>query len=1165
MIGDILGPYRIDRELGSGGMGKVYAAVVDGRVPGLDKGMRVALKIVHPHLLEVPGFFKRFMREAELGRTVRHPNVVRTFDCDATGEQHFMAMEYVEGQTLRELLDELERVPEELCRHIGREVANGLAAIHDAGVIHRDMKPENVLITADHVVKVMDLGVARLVDEAQRLSQTGAFVGSLCYAAPESFQKGGADVDGRVDLHALGLVLYELACGSNPYEADGVARTIEKVVREPPRRLGDVNPQISPFFEEAVHCLLEKDREKRFATAGDLAAALTDGEDSEWWHWRASAIRSITKRPLRRVRIPRETAVYGREEELARLRGHYDAARSGEGTDVLIEGEAGIGKSRLVDELIARLQRDGEDVNFLFGSYPPGGAATAAGGFSTAYREQFGDAGCAAYLTTTPVLVPAFDALLRGEPTPAGSEPLTKESLQTCFVNATRVLGAERTTVVLIDDLHFAPDEGRALFTSLAMAVPGSRVLLIGTTRRGVAEDWLSGATRLDQTTHMSLHRLGPKDLMALLRDTLKSEELAHVLAGQIATKSDGNPFFVFEILQGLREGQFITRTADGSWVSTKVIDDIQIPSSVLDLVNARVADLSEGERDLLDVASCWGYEFDPALIGDVCGLDRIPCLKRFGHIERSNRLVRSVGRNYVFDHHQVQEALYQGLNEQLREEYHAALAEAMDTRASAADTDPDSLDGALCVDLCEHYLQGARGDQALRYLAAAQAHLTKGYLHARAVALTERALAMPGLLTGAARARVLLRLWDALDPIGDPARQEEVAREAEQLAEDAGDDALLCLALKGLGGVFYRTSRLDEAEAAVRRALEIAQRSSDVRAESGVTGNLGLILGQRGRLDDAREHHARAVALSRQSGDRHGEANSEGNLGSVLHDQGHVGEARVHYERALEISTEIGDRKVEAICVGNLGTFFISTGRLREAREYIERQRALNREIGNRRGEGLATANLGVVLQSMGRVAAAREHYERNLELSRDMGGREGAAIALHNMGNAYREEGALARAEECLSACLAACGVIDAPHLAAATHFSLGSLFADAGDEGRARDSLVAARDGAATIGVVGLQTLARCQLACLPGGDANDALAAFVEIEPRLEASQRRNARWLLWKATGDRAHLAEAKRLLDEELAHVDGETRAAMLANLSRNCEITAACQEHGLA
>ena len=133
MIGRALGPYRLDRELGAGGMGKVFAATVEKTSAGLPTGTRVALKVVHPHLLESEGFFKRFLNEAEIGKAVRHPNVVRTYDADALRHEgsdcHFLVMEYVEGQTLRSLLEELEKVPEELCRHIGREVAKGLAAI----------------------------------------------------------------------------------------------------------------------------------------------------------------------------------------------------------------------------------------------------------------------------------------------------------------------------------------------------------------------------------------------------------------------------------------------------------------------------------------------------------------------------------------------------------------------------------------------------------------------------------------------------------------------------------------------------------------------------------------------------------------------------------------------------------------------------------------------------------------------------------------------------------------------------------------------------------------------------------------------------------------------------------------------------------------------------
>ena len=1159
MQGERLGSYLIDRELGSGGMGKVYAATVVGRAPGLSAGDRVALKLVHPHLLETDGFFMRFMREAQLGASIQHANVVRTLMADADvadgASRHFLVMEYVEGQTLGALLRELDRVPEELCRHVAREICKGLGAIHDAGVVHRDLKPENVLITQEHVVKVMDLGIARLADEALRLSQTGAFVGSVEYAAPEQFE--GGDLDARCDLHALGILLYELSSGQHPYRGDGLRGVMKRVCEEPPRRLGEVNPQLSASFEEIVHTLLAKSPEDRFASAAELLAILEEGDDSVWWKQRALAIRAETDRPLRRIRIPRETAVYGREPEIDELCALYHTARSGAGQVVLIEGEAGIGKSRLVDELIGRLQRRGEDFNFLFGSYPPGGAATASGAFSTAYREHFGEAGSGAYLAPTPILVPAFDALLSGECAPTGVELLTKDSLQTCFVNVTRALAAERVTIVLIDDLHFAPDEGRALFTSLAMAVPGQRVLLLGTTRRGAPDNWVAGLTRLPQTTHVPLARLGPKDLARLLADSFKSEQLAHSLGVQVGLKSDGNPFFAFEIIRGLREGDFITQTSEGSWVSSQIIDEIEIPSSVLDLVNARVSGLSEAERDVLDVACCFGFEFDPLTVGEVLGLGRIPVLKCLGQIERQHRLVRASGRRYVFDHHQVQEALYRSLSELLREEYHGAIATALESRNGAAEKAAETLDGALCVDLCEHFLRGANGESALRYLGAAEAHLTKAYQRAQVADLNERALAVPGLLAGKPRVKTLLRLCgvnSSLDGLSRRARQEECAREAEALADELDADELRWETANAIGWCVHRSSRHAEAEVAFRRALDIAIRRGDLRAEAGATGNLGLACQAQGRVDEALAHHERYLALSRELGRREGEAIALGNLGLVLRSLGRLDEALECHEQSLAIELERGNRAGVASDTANISLVLKSLGRLVEAREHAERSLSLSRECGNRLAEATARGSLANVFTAEGRLTEAREHLESQLALCREIGDREGAGVAQHNLGHVLRETGEREDAEKRFTQCLQQCAEIGFRHLAAATHLMLGSLRGASGGQ----PSLAAACDLAHELGAPGWETLARCELALLPGGDAQDAVAAFTANEARLEAEERLEARYLLWRATGERAHLEEAKRLLDEAVAHVDDTTRHSMLTNLRVNRAITAA-------
>ena len=1176
--GTSLGPYVVGRELGSGGMGAVYVATVrpgdsdDGAAAatGLEPGTVVALKVVHERLLGEDAS-RRFAREVEIGRRVRHPNVVRTLDGGEAGGRLYLAMEYVEGQTLAALRQELERVPEELCRHIGREVCKGLASIHSEGAIHRDVKPENVIISLDaggaagspdsrqpvHVVKIMDLGVARSVDDAARLSHTGAFVGSLHYAAPEQFKGGGKGLDGRTDLHALGLVLYELASGVAPYHAPTVSQTLTRVLHEQPRRLGELNPQLSAFYEEVVHCLLAKDPADRFATAGELHDVLEQGEDSPWWRAHARAMQAATRRPIRRIRIPRETAVYGRDKELAALRACWERAKEGTGAVVLIEGEAGIGKSRLVDELVGRLHASGEDVRFVFGGYPPGGAATSDGGFSSAYREQFGEGGSAPYLQSNPALVPAFDALLRGEGAPPGAQSLNKGSLQTCFVRATHALAKERPTIVLIDDLHFAPEEGRALFTALATAVPEHRVLLVGTLRPGVPEEWLAGLTRAAHVERIALARLGAKDLVDLLRDAFRSEQLAEQLGVKIAAKSDGNPFFAFEIVQGLRDGALIRRAQDGRWESTQVIEDIEIPSSVLDLVNARVASLAPDDRDVLDVAACCGFEFDPGLLADVLGTGRIPLLKRLAQVERAHRLVRAKGRAFVFDHHQVQEALYASLPQMLREEYHGALAEAIERRAGAGGVSGEealSLGGALCLDLCDHWLRAGRGDDALRYLGAACAHLGATHAQEQTADLTGRVLAVPGLLSGTKRVRVLLRRVGCMDRLGRREPQREAIDQALALLEEMDEPRLLADALRCSGQLFIETSYYDEALGQAERAVEVAREAGDLVSESIAHDCCATALLRSGRVEEGRAAYERALELAERAGHAGAVLGAMNGVAISLLSEGRHDEGRAWLERTLERAIAENVVVYQAIVTGNLGFVEIGRGRSAAALEHTESGIRFARTAGFVRAEMQGHTVIAGVFEMLGDAARSREHAERAARLARETGARETLALANLCMARLLLREGRSAEARELGEAVV---GNAPSDAVASRAHDLLGQVAVVEGGLDEARDRLSRAREAAPDEACARLA----CAIAAQPGAgqDAIDDARRALEADlPRIPQSVAAVAQFRLWLATGERALLDAAHETLVRLRDHAPVEYRDSMIRDVPVYAEIAAA-------
>jgi len=259
------GRYRLERSLGNGGMGEVFVAT------DTTLGRRVALKRLSPALTDDEASRGRFFREARALAKINSPNVVAVFDAAGDGEP-YLVMELIEGTTLREELRRSPRLPPDRAVAIGAGVAAGLAAAHAQGVIHRDVKPSNIFLTADGQPKVGDFGIARIERGDQTLTMTGQAFGSPAYIAPE--HATGGRVDARTDLYSLGCVLYEMLAGRRPFEGkDAVSLTYQHVHTEPVR-VDTVEPGISPELAALVGSLLEKHPADRPATADEVRRAL---------------------------------------------------------------------------------------------------------------------------------------------------------------------------------------------------------------------------------------------------------------------------------------------------------------------------------------------------------------------------------------------------------------------------------------------------------------------------------------------------------------------------------------------------------------------------------------------------------------------------------------------------------------------------------------------------------------------------------------------------------------------------------------------------------------------------------------------------------------------------------------------------------------------------
>jgi hypothetical protein len=267
--GTRLGPYEILAKVGEGGMGEVYRAH-DIR---LDRA--VAIKVLPAEFAADPDRLARFEREARATAALNHPNIVAVYDVGTLGDMSYLVTELLEGQTLRSVLGGT-RLPVTRAVEYGAQVARALGAAHDRGIMHRDLKPENLFLTRDGRIKILDFGLAKLIEPDQRApveaTEPGKVLGTVAYMSPE--QARGEAVDQRTDIFSLGAVLYELIAGRRAFSGATQADVLSAIIKDEPPSLGELGRPIPPVVDRIVGRCLEKDRDARFRTAHDLAFAL---------------------------------------------------------------------------------------------------------------------------------------------------------------------------------------------------------------------------------------------------------------------------------------------------------------------------------------------------------------------------------------------------------------------------------------------------------------------------------------------------------------------------------------------------------------------------------------------------------------------------------------------------------------------------------------------------------------------------------------------------------------------------------------------------------------------------------------------------------------------------------------------------------------------------
>ena len=660
-------------ELGRGAWAVVYRA----RRGDVD----CALKVLKAPEFDDDRALVAFRREAAMLACATHPGLTRIHEVGSARGRSYLVMELVEGQNLDGLLargglDEARVVA------IASQVAGALAAAHRVGLVHRDVKPGNIMILPDGRVKVVDFGLARWAAGGEQ----DAVAGTLSYIAPEQTGMLKRVVDRRSDLYSLGVVLFRSATGRLPFQSPDMGELMRMHTVTPAPDVREVRPELSAGFAAIVAKLLAKDPDDRYQSGeglvADLARLATDGGEGLF----RLGLRDVAA--IERVEAP----LVGREAELTELLVRWDKARSGQGGVGLVAGAAGAGKSRLVEQLVATARADGAVV--LAGRSAPDEVMPLAPlraaveqyleavdrlaepARAGAWERVRAAAGPVALLVRT--LSPALAGLLGDGP------ELAEEDRREQFAAAvaTFLAGLARRAggaILYLDDVQWLDGGTRRVLRRLVDDLPEVPLLVVATARDDRVSQAALAAFTADLEpvidTRVELGRLGDAAVGQVLSAQLGGAVVPAELTAQLAARSGGNPFALGEYLRAAVDAGAI-RPSWGVWVLEEGgLDALELPGNVVELILSRVDGLGGESRRVLAAAAAMGMRFRPDRLAEVCELGERQVLEVLRVAEDRRLVGRGDGGVYAFVHDRIREALLVDLDEAALRSLHQRIA----------------------------------------------------------------------------------------------------------------------------------------------------------------------------------------------------------------------------------------------------------------------------------------------------------------------------------------------------------------------------------------------------------------------------------------------------------------------------------------------------------
>jgi PAS domain S-box-containing protein len=693
--------------------------------------------------------------------------------------------------------------------------------------------------------------------------------------------------------------------------------------------------------------------------------------------------------------------VVGRIEPLTQLAEHYESLEESGGHSVLVKGEAGIGKTTLVEQF-----RD----NIHTGDTPPliatGYCDSEVQPAYQAFRHVLAD------LPTDRNVSEILSDAASLSADDAEELQQRKRDLFADIANELREVAGDQPVVLLVEDMQWADQGTIDLFEYLVEEVGrwGHPVMFVGTYRTSDVEESHPILEIADETaeagrgTVLELEAFGTDEIDSLLSHMLDVEALPGQFTEAVAEHTGGTPLFVSELGRHLVDTLGPVQT--GSDLPDS-LDEIAVPETVERAITERLESLPEAVWPVLRLGAVIGRTFSFDLLREASDQ---PTGKL---IEDSDTLVRreiweQSADGITFSHGLVREQTLAQLHDEQREMLHATVAGAIET------VHGDALD-EHAGRLGHHYEQVSEYETALEYYRQAANYAAENYANDDAVKHYERALGLAqdhDVADKSTRTAILENLGEVFERRAEYDRAREYYQECLELSREIGDRKGEASGLHGLGNIAYLRGAYDQAREYYEESLTLSREIEDRKGVAAGLHNLGHIDKHRAEYDRAREYYEEGLTLFREIGDHSGEAATLSSLGIIAEYRGAYDQAREYYEESLTLFREIGDHSGEATTLSNLGNIAEQRGAYDRAREYYEEGLALSRESEDRRGEAINLYNLGLIARYRGAYDRAKECCQESLALCREIGDRTGEADSLHNLGTTAMRCGAYDRA---------------------------------------------------------------------------------------------------------------------------------------------------------